>query len=76
MSHRIKSYFTHLFEKTLCVSLEEIEFQFKRQSLLPWSDFCLNPRRLSGSDFLMRWSQGMWSEERLIQTVLEGIWNI
>src|SRR5207244_2248895 len=26
-------------------------------------------RRLRGSDFLMRWSQGVWSEERLISAV-------
>lgn len=35
----------------------------------PWADFLLNPRRLRGSDFLMRWSQGVWSEERLINAV-------
>jgi hypothetical protein len=29
----------------------------------------LNPRRLRGSDFLMRWSQGVWSEHRLIEAV-------
>jgi hypothetical protein len=26
-------------------------------------DFLINPRRLRGSDFLMRWSQGRWSEQ-------------
>ena len=36
---------------------------------LPWSPFWLNPRRLGGSDFLMRWSQGVWSEERFIGAV-------
>ena len=25
--------------------------------------FLVNPRRLRGSDFLMRWAQGRWSEE-------------
>jgi len=35
----------------------------------PWAEFLLNPRRLRGSDFLMRWSQGIWSEERLTQAV-------
>lgn len=35
----------------------------------PWANFWLNPRRLRGSDFLMRWSQGAWSEERLSQAV-------
>lgn len=36
---------------------------------IPWIDFWLNPRRLRGVDFLMRWSQGVWSEERLQQAV-------
>lgn len=36
---------------------------------MEWSDFLLNPRHLRGSDFLMRWSQGVWSEERIIQAV-------
>lgn len=34
-----------------------------------WADFWLNPRRLRGSDFLMRWSQGVWSEKRLINAI-------
>jgi hypothetical protein len=34
-----------------------------------WAEFLLNPRRLRGSDFLMRWSQGVWSEQRVIQAV-------
>ena len=36
---------------------------------VPWFEFWLNPRRLRGSDFLMRWSQGVWSEHRLIEAV-------
>lgn len=31
------------------------------------ADFYVNPRYLRGSDFLMRWSQGRWSEEILIE---------
>ncbi len=31
------------------------------------TDFVINPRRLRGSDFLMRWSQGRWSEEIVIR---------
>ena len=61
----------NLFEKILSVSIEEIEIQFRRQDNLPWSDFILNPRRLRGSDFLMRWSQGEWSESLLIHAVNE-----
>lgn len=59
----------HPFEKILSVCVEDIEFEFKNNSFTEWSDFLLNPRRLRGSDFLMRWSQGVWSEERLTQAV-------
>ncbi len=36
---------------------------------LPWADFALNPRRLRGSDFLMRWAQGEWSERRIEEAI-------
>jgi len=32
-------------------------------------DYLVNPRRLRGSDFLMRWSQGRWSEEVVIRAI-------
>lgn len=59
----------HLFEKFLSVSAEDIEFELRGHTAVEWLDFLLNPRRLRGSDFLMRWSQGVWSEERIIQAV-------
>lgn len=59
----------HPFEASLSVSDEDIEFQLLGYESVAWADFLLNPRRLRGSDFLMRWSQGQWSEERLIQAV-------
>lgn len=59
----------NLFDQTLAVSTEDIEIEIRGQSFVPWSDFLLNPRRLRGSDFLMRWSQGVWSEHRVIQAV-------
>lgn len=59
----------HSFEVALCVTVENIEIEFRGQGYLSWADFLLNPRRLRGSDFLMRWSQGVWSEERLVQAV-------
>lgn len=59
----------HLFEHLLSVSVENIEFELRGHTAVEWSDFVLNPRRLRGSDFLMRWSQGAWSEERIIQAV-------
>ncbi|GAB1470544.1 hypothetical protein MASR2M66_14220 [Chloroflexota bacterium] len=59
----------HPFEKILSVCVENIEFEFKNNPFTEWSNFLLNPRRLRGSDFLMRWSQGVWSEERTTQAV-------
>lgn len=59
----------HPFEKILSVCVENIEFEFKNNAFTEWSNFLLNPRRLRGSDFLMRWSQGVWSEERITQAV-------
>ena len=59
----------HSFEKVLSVSTEEIQLTLRAHGHAPWADFLLNPRRLRGSDFLMRWSQGVWSEERLTQAV-------
>ena len=59
----------HSFEKILSVCVENIEFEFRNNSFAEWSSFLLNPRRLRGSDFLMRWSQGVWSEERITQAV-------
>jgi len=59
----------HPFEKVLSVSKENIVLELRDFSALSWADFLLNPRRLRGSDFLMRWSQGVWSENRLIEAV-------
>ncbi len=61
----------HLFEKALSVCVENIEFELRGYASVEWSSFLLNPRRLRGSDFLMRWSQGVWSEERITQAVSE-----
>lgn len=59
----------HPFEAALLVPKEDIEFELRGCQEIAWADFLLNPRRLRGSDFLMRWSQGQWSEERLLQAV-------
>jgi hypothetical protein len=59
----------HPFEKSLLVADEEIEFLLRGFKEVSWADFLLNPRRLRGSDFLMRWSQGVWSEKRLIDAI-------
>ena len=62
----------HPFERVLSVSKENIALELRDFPVLPWADFLLNPRRLRGSDFLMRWSQGVWSENRLIEAVDES----
>jgi len=61
----------HPFELALLTPMEDIEIEFRGYTSIPWAEHLLNPRRLRGSDFLMRWSQGVWSEERLVQAVNE-----
>lgn len=59
-----------LFEAALSVPAEEIDLLLLSETnLVPWAEYVLNPRRLRGTDFLMRWSQGRWSEERVVQAV-------
>jgi len=48
-----------LFERALSICAEETELVLRGLGEVPWADFFLNPRRLRGSDFLMRWSQGV-----------------
>ncbi len=55
------------FDLALSVPAEDIEIELRGFTAVPWSGFLLNPRRLRGSDFLMRWSQGRWSEERILE---------
>ncbi len=59
----------HPFERELSVSIADIELELRGVKEIVWADFWLNPRRLRGSDFLMRWSQGVWSEHRLTDSV-------
>jgi AccI restriction endonuclease len=59
----------HPFESWLSVGVEHLDGFLESPPPLPWLEFWLNPRRLRGSDFLMRWSQGVWSEKRLIEAV-------
>ncbi len=59
----------HPFEKILSVTPEDTDLELRSYKEVCWSDFLLNPRRLRGSDFLMRWSQGVWSENRVIEAV-------
>jgi hypothetical protein len=60
------------FERELSVQdfdLSALAFGFGG---IPWAEFVLNPRRLRGSDFLMRWSQGVWSEHRIVEAIKQG----
>lgn len=59
----------HPFENILSVSIQEIALDLNSLNEIAWATFWLNPRRLRGSDFLMRWSQGVWSEKRIIEAV-------
>jgi hypothetical protein len=59
----------HPFELALSVETVEVEGLLSLEAPIDWSEFWLNPRRLRGSDFLMRWSQGVWSEQRLTEAV-------
>jgi hypothetical protein len=59
----------HLFEKVLSVTTEDIELYLRGCRHEAWLEHILNPRRLRGSDFLMRWSQGVRSEKRIIDAV-------
>lgn len=58
----------HPFERVLSVTIADIELELRGVTEIAWADFLLNPRKLRGSDFLMRWSQGVWSEKRLIDS--------
>lgn len=59
----------HAYERALLVPNEEVELPTSPLAETSWVEFWLNPRMLRGSDFLMRWSQGVWSEKRLIEAV-------
>jgi hypothetical protein len=59
----------HPFERIISVSKEDIELELRAVKEVSWTDFWLNPRKLRGSDFLMRWSQGVWSEKRLTDAI-------
>ena len=60
---------THSFDRELLTPMVDISLSVHAFGSLPWDDFWLNPRRLRGSDFLMSWQQGVWSEKRLVEAV-------
>ena len=55
------------FEEVLAVEACLVDRPVLRRLRLPWLEFMLNPRMLRGSDFLMRWSQGEWSEKLVVE---------
>ena len=60
-----KHYDTDLFDLYLQLPTDDLVWEFGdvRHTVSDELDFLINPRRLRGSDFLMRWAQGRWSEE-------------
>lgn len=61
----------HRFERELTIAEEEVALSLCWIGAIPWAALLLNPRRLRGSDFLMRWSQGAWSERRIVEALEE-----
>ena len=57
----------HAYERALLVPVEDVALATSPLDEALWIEFWLNPRLLRGSDFLMRWSQGVWSEKRLLE---------
>lgn len=61
------------FNSYLQLPTEELTWEFGRSDRLSPDElgFLINPRRLRGSDFLMRWAQGRWSEEIVVHALDE-----
>lgn len=60
-----------LFDLHLQLPADELVWEFDGIDYLAPDEiaFLINPRRLRGSDFLMRWAQGRWSEEVVIRAI-------
>lgn len=60
-----------LFNLFLQLPEDELVWEVAAEPHLPLAenDFLVNPRRLRGSDFLMRWAQGRWSEDIVIRAL-------
>jgi hypothetical protein len=59
------------FNLYLQLPTEELWWEFGRSDHFPPEElgFLINPRRLRGSDFLMRWAQGRWAEEIVVRAL-------
>ncbi len=60
-----------IFNLNLQLLEEELwwELSLKHPQFAKDDDFLINPRRLRGSDFFMRWSQGRWAEEVVVEAI-------
>lgn len=59
------------FNLYLQLATEELDWELVglQHFALADPDYLINPRRLRGSDFLMRWEQGRWSEEIVLRAL-------
>jgi len=57
------------FERFLQATAVELDFLLPDLFAQELYEFCLNPRYLRGSDFLMRFSQGRWAEDIIVRTI-------
>jgi len=66
-----KCYQPDFFNLYLQLPTDELVWELGRVDHLAPGEigFLINPRRLRGSDFLMRWAQGRWSEEIVVRAL-------
>jgi hypothetical protein len=71
MTKLYKSDPANLFDLYLQLPTDELVWEFGgADQIAPDEiDFLINPQRLRGSDFLMRWAQGRWSEEIVMRAI-------
>ncbi|MBI1955711.1 MAG: hypothetical protein HYS38_04905, partial [Acidobacteria bacterium] len=63
----MKRFSVDAFEHWLTLLPDEVVFKLPDISDVESDDYYINPRYLRGSDFLMRWSQGRWAEEIIME---------
>jgi len=56
-------------KRDVLVLAEDTDALFKEDYMIPLLTISLNPRQLRGSNFLIRWYQGVWSERRLKEAI-------
>jgi hypothetical protein len=71
MTKKIKPDSPDLFNLYLQLPSDELVWEFGGADRFTPDeiDFLINPQRLRGSDFLMRWAQGCWSEEIVVRAI-------